>query len=100
MDFAAAVLLQFASGTLAAVLLARLWPPLQLRWPGLPTVGGLGGVMLGELKGHLMGGHHHVAGMVMPSPLEPGSLFTNLVAGGAGGGLLLLTAYVICRLVP
>ncbi len=105
MDLIVPILLQFVAGTLTAAALAYLWSRLQLSWPGIPVLGGLGGVTIGELRGHILGGHHHMAGMDMSAmPLPAATLsnevLLNLAGGAVGGGTLLLLAAVICWLVP
>ena len=95
------ILLLFAAGATAAHGLARVFPGLALSLSGLSLIGGLGGVTIGNLRGHILGTHHHhVAGMAMPSPGDTVTLLSDILAGGIGGAILLLLAAIIVWLVP
>jgi hypothetical protein len=101
--------LQLLAGTLAAVALAWWWPALSQNWPGVPVLGALGGVMIGQLRDHILGGHHHMSGTMANMDMSkmgsvPGVGSAQMVldlSGGAGGGAVLLgLAAVICWIVP
>ena len=92
-------LLMFAAGAAVALGLARLVRAVALRTRDLTLIGGLGGVM-GQLKGHLLGAHHHMPGMVMPAPGDAMSLLPDVLAGGIGGAVLVLLVALFMWLMP
>lgn len=95
------IFLLFAAGATAAHGLARVFPGLAPSLSGLTFIGGLGGVTLGYLRGHILGTHHHhVAGMAMPGPSDATSVLSDVLVGGSGGAVLLLLAAIIVWLVP
>ena len=105
MDAVLPIVLQLLAGTAVAWALGRLVPALSFGLAGAPSLGGLGGVIVGELKDHITGAHHHMngqdmAGMSMAPATDPTVMLLNLLWGGAGGGLFLILACLVCKLVP
>jgi len=99
------VVLQYLAGTVAALVIGRIAPPTGLGLGGALSLGGLGGVIIGELRDHISGAHHHMNGQVMPGmSMAPATdlsiMLINLIWGAGGGGLFLVLAYAIGRLVP
>ena len=105
MDALLPIVVQFAAGAAAVLAVGWLAPMLGRGLAGALTLGGLGGVIIGELKDHITGAHHHMngqdmAGMSMAPATDPTVMALNLAWGGGGGVLFLLLAFAVCRLVP
>ena len=104
MDAILPIVLQFAAGTAAALALGWLVPVLGLGASGALTLGGLGGVIVGELKDHITGAHHMdggvMPGMTMAPATSPSTMLLNLIWGAGGGALFLVLAYAVRKLVP
>lgn len=95
----------FTAGSAACLLLGALLPAVSCGLPGALALGGLGGVIIGLLKDHITGAHHHMAGhdlagMGMTPANGPPVMLTTVLWGSGGGAALLILAWLIGRLVP
>ena len=105
MDVLLPIVLLFAAGTATALALGWLLPALGHGVPGALCLGGLGGVMIGELKDHITGAHQMMngaamAGMPMVAATDPEQTARNLIWGAGGGAVFLLLAVAIGSFVP
>jgi len=105
MDVALTTAVVYLAGTLVALAIGWLLPAFGQGLAGALSLGGLGGVIIGLLKDHITGAHHHMAGhdmagMSMAPATDPSVMLTNVIWGGAGGGVFLILAYIIGRIFP
>lgn len=100
MDRLLPIVVAGAAGWAAVSILVAIWRGLALRGYGAVVLGGLGGMLTGALKGHVLGGHHHVPGMVMTASPDLSSLAASASFGAVGAMLLLFLAALLRRLIP
>ncbi len=100
MDISLQIALSAVAGLIVVYAMGWITRRLLLPGSGNPIIGLLGGALSGALKGHVLGEHHHVAGMAMPGPSDPTALVAVAAIGAAGAALMLLVASLILLLAP
>ena len=100
MDVILPLSLAAVAGLVVALGLTLVWHRLVLPWPANGVIGAVGGVMASALKGHVLGGHHHTAGMTMPTATDPSALAASAAAGCLGAALMVALAGLILWLAP
>jgi hypothetical protein len=105
LDAAVTIGLVFAAGLVTALVLGWIAPALGNGLKGALALGGLGGLVIGLLKDHITGAHHHMAGLDMPGmsmapATDPAVMLSNLLWGAAGGAVFVVLAYGIGKIVP